>query len=104
MKVINNDLVFRVRFEYSCNGKTGPKALKNIRHKRVATRCVIETKIGEEWHKTAIGMALRNPDDVFRKTIGRRIALINALKDIQNREVRKAIWDEYVEHFKVEHQ
>ncbi len=104
--------VYNVRFGYavreSVDHKTGQgiflwggKALENSHDKHIRTYCDIA--IADEngaandskWRGIAGSYVVRVPSDPFIKAEGRRLALSYACRQIPNREIRKAIWDEY---------
>ncbi len=101
--------IVRVDFGYGIrNGKDfsfAGRALANIHGKRVFTFCNVSTRpntnavLGSpepEFTSIAGSYAVRSPEDQFVKATGRRAALGIATSQIGDRNLRKAIWDEYM--------
>ena len=55
-----------------------------------ATICIDEKEI-------SVGVAVCRPPDNFNKIIGRKLALKDALYKIEEKDLRKVIWDNYRE-------
>jgi hypothetical protein len=85
MKLTYQNNNYRVRFTYSHGNDTGGKALENLKDK----------KDGDEWKPFVSAWAIRNPNDNFSKAAGRKVSLTAALKQIQDRNIRRAFWTAY---------
>lgn len=88
---------YRVRFEYRRGRVFGwPAITKSSKDARqnVTTTCKITETVGgvsQEFY----GETKCHSTDKFQKSLGRRSALARAVKHIDDRNVRRAIWDKY---------
>ena len=74
---------------------------------RSLTKCVVSTAVEKEENKVekgeeiSVGVAIKSPKDKnFSKIVGRKVALLKALKSVFNKEERTQIWSQYLEEFK----
>ena len=102
LKTSINGQTYCIRFGYAQKKSNGyiwaGKALTNIHNKRIFTFCEIQKKTNDTsypWEGVAADFAIRHPTDTFVKAEGRSIAFAMALKQIPNRNIRKALADTY---------
>lgn len=97
MRVDFNGRNIQVRFSYWIGKKTGGRALaQNIKNKKIKTVCEIYEKLENgDVRVLALGESVRDPRDMFLKSVGRRNALSRATVQIPDRATRLKIWDEY---------
>jgi hypothetical protein len=56
----------------------------------------------DQWQLTAYGVSVRKHGDRYDLEIGCRKALASALRKIDNRDLRRKIWEKYTEIFPIE--
>lgn len=97
-----NDKVYRIGFLYGIKEKGehgflfGGKALSDTRGKHIWTICEIQQQNEDlTWRGIAGSYIIRNPNDPFSKPHGRRATLHLACCQIQDKQLRALIWNEY---------
>jgi len=94
----NSDVKIRVRFHH---GEASPEELgvggkaKVLRY----TDCIVEVEDSTgvvTYTEGYVGRAICSETDNFRRATGRKIALVDAVKQLK-RDVRTVIWNKYLE-------
>lgn len=93
----NDGKTLAIWFEYDTEGKLGRKNIDP--NKSVVTECFIKEHIGPKQYKDlGTGTAVKSSEDIFSKSIGRKVALGRALINAKiDRKTRSEIWKSYFE-------
>lgn len=99
MLLQHNDTTFRMNFAYSTAKDKITKLPNRLKDTIIFTFCEVLIKTKNGWEPIAKGMAKRRPEDSFSKTIGKKMALNSALKNIPTKSMRSVFWNKFIEQY-----
>lgn len=67
-------------------------------YNRDKTLCLIQSVDDPE--SIRVGTASRNPGDAYKKSIGQKVALTDALKPYFSKDFRAVVWEKYLKTYK----
>lgn len=102
LNITNNAQTYSIRFFYeNAENHDDPNPLENVTHKRIITTCRIAKKTDQGYVYLVEGVSSNHSTDVFRKDVGRKIALARALQCFTpDRTIRKEFWIHYFQNHK----